>query len=64
NTLNGTNADIAVSGGPEVKAHIKQGRDYRNDTSRPDYAPYVYPHPLLSYATGSVTMSIESPKER
>ena len=64
NTLNGANADIAVSGGPEVQAHIKQGRDYHNDTSRPDYAPYVYPHPLLSYAPGSVTMPIESPKER
>ena len=64
NTLNGANADIAVSGGPEVQAHIKQGRDYHNDTSRPDYAPYVYPHPLLSYAPGSVIMGIESPKER
>jgi len=64
NTLNGANADIAVSGGPEVQAHIKQGRDYHNDTSRPDYAPYVYPHPLVSYAPGSVIMGIESPKER
>jgi hypothetical protein len=64
NTLNGANADIAVSGGPEVQAHIKEGRDYRNDTSRPDYAPYVYPHPLVSYAPSSVSMGIESPKER
>lgn len=64
NTLNGANADIAVSGGPEVQAHIKQGRDYHNDTSRPDYAPYVYPHPLVSYAPSSVIMGIESPKER
>lgn len=64
NTLNGANADIAVSGGPEVQAHIKQGRDYHNDTSRPDYAPYVYPHPLASYAPSSVIMGIESPKER
>jgi hypothetical protein len=64
NTLNGANADIAVSGGPEVQAHIKQGRDYHNDTSRPNYAPYVYPHPLASYAPRSVNMEIESPKER
>jgi len=64
NTLNGANADIAVSGGPEVQAHIKQGRDYHNDTSRPDYAPYVYPHPLASYPPSSVNMEIESPKEK
>jgi hypothetical protein len=51
NTLNGGNADIAISGGPEVQAHIKQGRDYHNDTRRPDYAPYVYPHPGLITAT-------------
>ncbi|MHC4426200.1 MAG: right-handed parallel beta-helix repeat-containing protein [Planctomycetota bacterium] len=64
NTLNGANADIAVSGGAEVQAHIKEGRDYHNDRSRPDYTPYVYPHPLVSYAPSSVIMRTESPKER
>lgn len=53
NTLNGGKADIAVSGGPQVQAHIKRGRDYHNDKSRPDYSPYVYPHPLTSYAPNS-----------
>ncbi|NIP27761.1 MAG: hypothetical protein GWN67_25105 [Phycisphaerae bacterium] len=62
NTLNGANAGIAVSGGPEVQAHIKQGRDFHNDTKRPGYTPYIYPHPLVSRATGSVTMETESQK--
>jgi hypothetical protein len=26
--------------------HIKEDRDYYNDTPRPGYTPYVYPHPL------------------
>jgi hypothetical protein len=26
--------------------HIKEGREYYNDTARPGYAPYEYPHPL------------------
>jgi len=64
NTLNGANAEIAVSGGAEVQGHIIVGRDYHNDTSRPDYAPYVYPHPLVSYARSSAIMGIESLKER
>lgn len=46
NTLNGDDADIAVSGGPMVSAHIKEGRDYRNDTPKAGYDPYEYPHPL------------------
>lgn len=47
NTLNGSDADIAVSGGPAVQAHIQEGRDYHNDTPKPHYAPYKYPHPLV-----------------
>ena len=26
--------------------HIKSGRDYFNDTQKPGYTPYTYPHPL------------------
>jgi hypothetical protein len=48
NLLNGKDADIAVSGGPMVQAHIKEGRDYHDDTRRPQYEPYVYPHPLAA----------------
>jgi len=47
NTLNGADADIAVSGGPGVQAHVRKGRDFRNDAKRPGYEPYMYPHPLV-----------------
>jgi hypothetical protein len=43
NTLDGKDADIHVSTGAQ---HIQQGRDFRNDTARPGYRPYAYPHPL------------------
>jgi len=42
NILNdGKDADIA-SGSP----HVVEDRDFYNDTRRPGYKPYVYPHPL------------------
>lgn len=28
--------------------YIKPGRDYFNDTAKPNYSPYTYPHPLTS----------------
>ena len=43
NTLDGEDADIHVSTGAQ---HIKENRDFHNDTSRPGYKPYAYPHPL------------------
>ncbi|MCK4375102.1 MAG: hypothetical protein KAX19_07230, partial [Candidatus Brocadiae bacterium] len=46
NTLNGDDADISVSGGPMVSAHIKEGRDYHNDNPKAGYDPCEYPHPL------------------
>jgi hypothetical protein len=64
NTLNDTDADIAVSGGPEVEAHIKEDRDFHNDKSKPNYVPYAYPHPLVSRAPSPVINGIEwAPKK-
>jgi len=49
NTLNGQDAAIGVQdlGGYSL-AHIKEGRDFYNNTRRPGYRPYTYPHPLRS----------------
>jgi hypothetical protein len=44
----GTDVDIILN--PAMCAtmthHIQEGRDYHNDTPRPGYTPYEYPHPL------------------
>jgi hypothetical protein len=45
NTHEGQNVNITL-GGHDAEAHIKEGRDFFNDTVRPGYAPYAYPHPL------------------
>jgi hypothetical protein len=50
NLLNGTDVDTEMN--PNFTSccdpeHIQEGRDYYNDLARPDYIPYVYPHPLV-----------------
>jgi hypothetical protein len=56
NTLNGSDLDIVVDNMcDEVANHIKENRDFYNDTSRQHYIPYRYPHPLiLDNRTGKV----------
>jgi hypothetical protein len=52
NTKNGLDIDITVCNNtpgcvdPQPSDHVQEGRDYFNDTPKPDYTPYVYPHPL------------------
>lgn len=52
NTFDGQNADIYVFSGwsgcddPHPTDHVRENRDYYNDTEKPDYVPYVYPHPF------------------
>lgn len=51
NTLNGSDVDYQIHnpGGcdnPSVFDHIKENREFYNDTARPGYTPYTYPHPL------------------
>jgi hypothetical protein len=52
NTKNGVDVNITLHEGPpgcidpQPSDHVKEGRDYYNDTERPEYTPYVYPHPL------------------
>jgi hypothetical protein len=43
----GGGCDANMTGGALVQAN----RDYFNDTMRPGYAPYVYPHPLTQGST-------------
>lgn len=42
NTNNGSNINIGSYGEPT----LKEGRDYYDNTPKPGYTPYVYPHPL------------------
>ncbi len=46
NTLDGEDADVHVSTGAQ---HIKENRDFYNDTPRPGYKPYAHPHPLRDH---------------
>ena len=48
NKVNDHDLDIMVNTAmcPEMANHIKEGRDYCNDTKMPGYTPYTYPHPL------------------
>ena len=53
NTLDGKDINIAISihgGSRRVLEHIKENRDFCNDTQRPGYMPYTYPHPLRQSA--------------
>ena len=43
NTINGVDGDIV--GGT---ADLIEGISYINDTARPGYSPYTYPHPLVT----------------
>lgn len=47
NTINGTDGDF--TGRPP----LVEGRDYYNDAKRPDYSPYIHPHPLTVAPFGS-----------
>jgi hypothetical protein len=51
NTVQGGGA-LGVSIHNNCDAWIVSGRDYFNDTARPDYTPYPYPHPLVSGGGG------------
>jgi hypothetical protein len=44
NTRDGQGVNISVK--PTAKEHIRENRDYYNNTPRPGYKPYPYPHPL------------------
>ena len=52
NTRNGADVDVVVyytwpaCVDPNPTTHVQEGRDYFNDTEKPGYTPYVYPHPL------------------
>jgi hypothetical protein len=49
NTHDRADVDLIVgSSHANADRHIVQGRDFINDTPRPGYAPFPYPHPLRS----------------
>jgi len=38
--------DVFGCSGPSMLDHVKENRDYYNNIKKPDYNPFVYPHPL------------------
>jgi hypothetical protein len=46
NTYNGHDVGIEVANDDKPYNHIKENRDFFNDTYRHYYVPYPYPHPL------------------
>ena len=52
NIENGSDVDVTVYNNwtgcfnPQPSDHVKENRDYYNDTPKPGYTPFVYPHPL------------------
>jgi hypothetical protein len=46
NVHNGETINVYVHNNCGI--HIKENRDYYNQTVKPGYAPYTYPHPLIS----------------
>jgi hypothetical protein len=60
NTLNGSDGDIELFDpwectNPSMSDHIKEGRDFYNDTKKPGYISYTYPHPLVRGEKGIST---------
>ena len=43
---------------------IKEGRDFFNETPKPGYTPYTYPHPLVSGELSPVRKMADDKKKR
>ena len=52
NTLNGTDLDFSTNGHSSA-SYLVEGRDFFNDTVRPGYTPFTYPHPLQAGGGGN-----------
>jgi hypothetical protein len=56
NTKGGGDTDWVVDPSyAGLSDYLQSGRDFKNNTERPAYAPYTYPHPLRATATISGT---------
>lgn len=62
NTYNGTDLNFVVSRTYALDhRHIQEGRDYHNDTQKPGYSPYTYPHPLTNVSSRKTTDNAPAP---
>jgi len=48
NTYNGGFVNFFVHNGGRNEIHIQEGRDFYNNTEKPGYTPFTYPHPLVT----------------
>ncbi|MBN1183611.1 MAG: T9SS type A sorting domain-containing protein [Bacteroidales bacterium] len=68
NTLDDENAGITVTSGwpecsdPSPFDHIQENRDFYNDSIRPGYKPYIYPHPLVQQWPSADKTDLISPE--
>jgi parallel beta-helix repeat protein len=53
-TYNGSTGDCSY----QDLYHIKPNRDYYNNTQRPEYTPYTYPHPLTGGTPTTYTYTV------
>ena len=61
NTYNGENLDFHHYWTSELHPeYVVEGRDYYNDTQRPGYTPYTYPHPLQTILGDDPDMTMSS----
>jgi hypothetical protein len=61
NVNNGKSEIIKTDSDTLMKEHIQENRDYYNNTPRPGYKPYPYPHPYTQQFPPATKNDLEAP---